>query len=106
MAYHVDYSGRYARAGKTASSDRRIFNRQHRAGAREWLNVRTVYAPQIVVNGASEHIGSDQRPILRKPRFSAAEPESAQPLMLTAKTEGNQLQVDYEGAGNEKNAKL
>ncbi|MGN7720722.1 DUF1223 domain-containing protein [Chitinophaga sp. 22620] len=101
LAYHVDYWDH--QGWKDRFSDREFSNRQRRYA--EWLNVRTVYTPQIVVNGASEHIGSDQGPILRA--ISAGlNQESAQPLMLTAKTEGNQLQVDYEGAGNEKNTEL
>jgi hypothetical protein len=101
LAFHVDYWDH--QGWKDRFSDREFSNRQRRYA--EWLNLRTVYTPQIVVNGASEHIGSDQGPVLRAISAGLSR-ESASALTLTVKTEGDRLRVDYAGAGNEKNTEL
>lgn len=101
LAFHVDYWDH--QGWKDRFSDREFSNRQRRYA--EWLNLRTVYTPQIVVNGVSEHIGSDRGAVLRA-ISTGLNQASASALTLKAKTEGGRLRVDYEGAGNEKNTGL
>jgi hypothetical protein len=60
MAFHVDYWDH--QGWKDRFSDPEFSKRQRQYA--NWLNLQTVYTPQIVVNGATEHVGSDQDAIL------------------------------------------
>jgi hypothetical protein len=56
LAFHVDYWDRLG--WKDAFSDARYSQRQNRYAA--WLNLSSVYTPQIVVNGRKEFVGSQE----------------------------------------------
>src|SRR5882757_7431762 len=56
LAFHVDYWDH--QGWKDRFSDREFSNRQRQYAG--WLNLQTVYTPQIVVNGTTEYVGSDQ----------------------------------------------
>ncbi|MBC6111424.1 DUF1223 domain-containing protein [Pedobacter fastidiosus] len=61
LAYHVDYWDRLG--WKDTFSDAKFSARQNQYA--DWLNLKTVYTPQIVVNGSKEFVGSEEE-ILRK----------------------------------------
>jgi hypothetical protein len=56
LAFHVDYWDRLG--WKDAFSDARYTQRQNRYAS--WLNLQSVYTPQIVVNGRKEFVGSQE----------------------------------------------
>lgn len=101
LAFHVDYWDH--QGWKDRFSDAEYSNRQGRYA--EWMNLRTIYTPQIVVNGASEYVGSNQGAILQAISAGLAEP-AAGTLTLTAQKEGNKLNIAYQETGNAKDAEL
>jgi hypothetical protein len=56
LAFHVDYWDRLG--WKDAFSDTRYTQRQNRYAS--WLDLQSVYTPQIVVNGRKEFVGSQE----------------------------------------------
>jgi hypothetical protein len=56
MAYHVDYWDRLG--WKDAFSSAAFSDRQQQY--QSWLNTSTIYTPQVVINGKTEFIGSDE----------------------------------------------
>jgi len=56
LAFHVDYWNRMG--WKDAFSDARYTQRQQQY--QSWLNLQSVYTPQIVVNGSKEFVGSQE----------------------------------------------
>jgi len=60
LAYHVDYWDH--QGWKDRFSDRQYTDRQKRYA--QQLQVESIYTPQLVVNGSSEFVGSDQRSIV------------------------------------------
>jgi hypothetical protein len=59
LAYHVDYWDRLG--WKDAFSDPEFSNRQMQYG--QWLGLSQVYTPQLIVNGKSQFVGSDESAI-------------------------------------------
>ncbi len=55
LAFHVDYWDRLG--WKDAFSDAAYSDRQRRYAA--WLNLSSIYTPQVVVNGRQEFVGSE-----------------------------------------------
>lgn len=96
LAFHVDYWDH--QGWKDKFSDHQFSERQRQYAS--WLGLRTIYTPQIVINGTSEHVGSDQGPILRTISRELDQP-AADPLTLQAKVEAGKLKVQYMGAGEE-----
>jgi len=56
LAFHVDYWDRLG--WKDAFSDKRYTQRQNLYAS--WLNLQSIYTPQIVVNGRKEFVGSQE----------------------------------------------
>src|ERR1700739_857201 len=56
LAFHVDYWDR--QGWKDGFSDSRYTQRQRRYAT--WLNLESIYTPQIVVNGRKEFVGSQE----------------------------------------------
>ncbi|MFC4213167.1 DUF1223 domain-containing protein [Pedobacter lithocola] len=57
LAYHVDY---WDRLGWKDTFSNRIFSQRQNQYAK-WLNLSSVYTPQIVVNGSREFVGSEEK---------------------------------------------
>lgn len=100
LAFHVDYWDRLG--WKDRFSDPAYTERQHRYAG--WLNLETVYTPQMVINGQSECVGSNERSI-SKTITKELEQSTSTTLTLHAKVEGSKLQVDYQAA-DDTNAEL
>lgn len=78
LAFHVDYWDRLG--WKDAFSDPRYTQRQNRYAS--WLNLPSVYTPQIVVNGRKEFVGSQEN-TLRNAIDGGLEQTSATELTLS-----------------------
>jgi hypothetical protein len=100
LAFHVDYWDH--QGWKDRFSDPAFTARQRRYA--DWLNLETVYTPQMVINGHKEFIGSYENNITKAITKELGQP-AAQTLSLRTHVEGSKLHVDFTAA-SEKNAEL
>jgi hypothetical protein len=100
LAFHVDYWDH--QGWKDRFSDPAYTARQRKYA--DWLNLETIYTPQMVINGHKEFIGSYEGPITKAITKELGQP-AAQTVSLQTHVEGNKLHVDFTGAA-EKNAEL
>lgn len=101
MAFHVDYwdhqgwKDRFSQPGFT--------ERQKQYAA--WLRLGNIYTPQLVVNGKTEMVGSDEGAVLGA--ISAAlRGTTAPPLSLKAAQANGTLTITYSGAVPHKKARI
>jgi hypothetical protein len=101
LAYHVDYWDH--QGWKDRFGDREFSKRQQQYAS--WLNLRTVYTPQIVINGTTEYIGSNKGSVLKAISIELNK-DPLQTLILDSKIEEGKVMVQYQVAGNMKNSEL
>lgn len=101
LAFHVDYWDH--QGWKDRFSDAEYSKRQGQYA--EWMSLRTIYTPQIVVNGASEYVGSNSGAILGAISAELETPATGT-LTLDARKDGNKLNIAYQESGNAKGAEL
>jgi len=89
LAYHVDYWNRFGWKDVFSSP---VYSKRQMAYSR-WLNAQ-VYTPQLVVNGSTELVGSDE-PALRKAVSWALGSAPLAGVSLQAQRKGNELIVNY-----------
>jgi hypothetical protein len=90
MAYHVDYWDRQGWKDVFSKPD---FSRRQIQYSR-WLNISSVYTPQVIINGKKEFIGSHESEI----REAIEEQLSTKPvatLEISGQREGEKLTIDY-----------
>lgn len=101
VAFHVDYwnhqgwKDRFSTAGFTARQ------RQYS----EWMNLESIYTPQVVVNGSSEYVGSDERSIV-KAIDASLNRNTDNSLTLKGKVDSGNVQIDYQVTGPKGNKAL
>lgn len=101
IAFHVDYWDH--QGWKDRFSDRAYTDRQRRYA--DWLRIESIYTPQVVVNGMSEYVGSDERRIVKAVN-AAVNQASGNSLTLTSQVENDQLKVSYKLSGQTRNKTL
>ena len=101
LAYHVDYWDH--QGWKDPFSAREYTDRQRMYGS--WLNLPTIYTPQIVVNGSTEFVGSDANTAERV-ISEGLNQGAGNTLTLTGKVENGKINVDYQEAFHEKRTEL
>ena len=101
LAFHVDYWDH--QGWKDTFSDPAFTKRQQRYAG--WLDLNTLYTPQIVVNGATEYVGSNKGPILKAIAAGLGQ-ESTKTLTLEGTIAGNKVKISYPDAGEEKRSEL
>jgi hypothetical protein len=95
LAYHVDY---WNSLGWTdVFSDHEYSNRQIQYG--KWLKITSIYTPQVIVNGCSEFVGSDESAI-RSAIQRQLEKEPGSDLTINVQQSENELTINYK-AGTE-----
>lgn len=94
LAYHVDYWDRLG--WKDIFSNPDFTRRQNEYGG--WMNLNSVYTPQVVINGKKECVGSDASALNRAITGALATVPSAT-VVLSARQNGDKLTVDYEVSG-------
>jgi hypothetical protein len=101
LAYHVDYWDRQGWKDKFSSAD--FSNRQTQYG--NWLNVSPIYTPQLIINGKTQFIGSDESAIRKE---ISAELSSSSNTTLTIQTQqnGSELTVRYQVSNATNNSSL
>lgn len=101
LAFHVDYWDHQGWKDRFSEHEYSVRQQQYTG----WLNLQTVYTPQIVVNGTAEFVGSDQGSILRA--ISAGlDQEPANTLALNGRVTGNKIAIEYQGGGADKRSEL
>jgi hypothetical protein len=101
LAYHVDFWDR--KKWKDRFSNAQFSRRQ--ISYAEWLNVPTIYAPQIVVNGKREFIGTDSTKI-RKYINESLTIRSKATLSIQASRNQDKLTLNYHATGGSENSRL
>ncbi|ASZ12196.1 DUF1223 domain-containing protein [Chitinophaga pendula] len=101
LAFHVDYWDH--QGWKDPFSNPAYTARQQRYA--EWLRLGSLYTPQVVINGATEYVGSDQQLILRAIAAGLSKPGMGQ-LSLNTQVQGSKLQVGYQAPGQDKKEEL
>jgi hypothetical protein len=91
LAFHVDYWNH--QGWRDVFSDREFTKRQYQYAG--WLNLETVYTPQVVVNGRHELIGSQEETLRRALNIELSASAPAQ-LNAEAQVEGNKLKLAYQ----------
>jgi hypothetical protein len=101
LAFHVDYWDH--QGWKDRFGDRQYSNRQRQYAS--WMDLQSIYTPQIVVNGKAEYVGSDQGSVL--PAISNALDQPAlSELTLTGTIENGKAHIGYQVSGKQENTAL
>ena len=101
LAFHVDYWDH--QGWKDKFSEKEFSNRQIQYAG--WLNLQTLYTPQVVVNGTTEYVGSDKRSILKAISTGLAQ-EPTTKLEMKAWLEDEQVYVEYQAISDDKSSEL
>ncbi len=92
LAFHVDYWDRLG--WKDAFSDARYSQRQNRYAS--WLNLQSVYTPQIVVNGRKEFVGSQENTLRSAIRDGLEQTPAAQLNLSDIRLDHGKVHWHYE----------
>lgn len=96
LAYHVDYWNRLG--WKDPFSNAAYSQRQNQYAAKFDLN--SVYTPQVIVNGASEFIGSDEDKLTNTVENNLGK-QSAQNISISTTRSNNIVTINYDIDGSE-----
>lgn len=91
LAFHVDYWNRLG--WKDSFSNSKFSSRQNQYA--DWLNLKTVYTPQVVVNGSKEFIGSEENILRNSIKTALAKPSTGNLAISTSKTDNGNLMLNY-----------
>jgi hypothetical protein len=99
LSYHVDYWNKLGWKDKFSKAE--FTNRQQQYAA--YFNKEGVYTPQIVVNGKTEFVGSDEKKLYSTIN-NAVNAVYKSPIQITATARNNEIAVSYKVDDNEKAA--
>ncbi len=102
LAFHVDYWNRLG--WKDVFSSPEYSARQNQYA--EWLNLSSVYTPQIVVNGHLEFVGSEEGNLRNAIRAGLQRAPGAEMTLADMKIDGTVASVKYHAEGVQNNAAL
>ncbi|MGM9478984.1 DUF1223 domain-containing protein [Pedobacter sp. GSP4] len=91
LAYHVDYWDRLG--WKDSFSSAKFSSRQHQYA--DWLNLKTIYTPQIVVNGSKEFVGSEENILRNNIQTALSKPSTRNLAVSTSKSGNGKLTLNY-----------
>ncbi|MFD2584590.1 DUF1223 domain-containing protein [Pedobacter vanadiisoli] len=91
LAFHVDYWDRLGWKDRFSSAT--FSSRQNQYA--NWLNLKTVYTPQVVVNGSREFIGSEENIFRNSIKTALAKPSPGNLTVSTSKTDKSNLVLNY-----------
>jgi hypothetical protein len=101
LAFHVDYWNRLGWKDVFSSAD---YSKRQNEYA-NWLNLQSVYTPQIVVNGKKEFVGSEEG-ALRNAITAGLRTNPVETLTLNTQKNQDHITVQYHVNGTEKNTNL
>ena len=99
LAYHVDYWDRQGWKDVFSSSD---FSKRQRQYAR-WLNMSSLYTPQLIINGDKEFVGSQESSI-RKEISKQISTNSKASLEIQVRLDDQKLSIRYHTKGTKKDS--
>jgi len=102
LAYHVDYWNHLGWKDPYSNAD--FSKRQHNYA--NYLHLQSVYTPQIVVNGTTEFVGSQEGTLRNAIRSSLQKVSAAQVSLSVLKSDKTQVNVKYAIEGTAKNSVL
>jgi hypothetical protein len=91
LAFHVDYWDRLG--WKDSFSSAKFSARQNQYA--DWLNLKTVYTPQVVVNGSKEFVGSEENMLRNSIKAALDKPTNGNLAVSTSKIENGKLTLNY-----------
>ncbi|ROI06601.1 DUF1223 domain-containing protein [Chryseobacterium sp. G0240] len=91
MAFHVDY---WDHQGWKDRFSKRSFTERQKQYA-TWLNLNTLYTPQLVINGKAEMVGSETGKILSGIQSVMLESHVQNLSLQAEKSDGRNIQVSY-----------
>ena len=91
LAYHVDYWNRLG--WKDVFSSAEFSGRQNMYA--NWLNLSSVYTPQVIVNGKTEFVGSQEATLRNAIRTSLQKEPESNLTLTNLKTGNNLLTLNY-----------
>jgi len=102
LAFHVDYWNRLG--WKDVFSSAAYSARQGQYA--RWLNLSSVYTPQVVVNGRTEFVGSEEGTLRNAINNYLAKSAGAQIELSSVKINPNKAEVQYQTQGKTANSVL
>jgi len=102
LAYHVDYWNRLGWKDVFSSAD--FSKRQHEYA--NYLHLQSVYTPQVIVNGKTEFVGSEEGTFRNTLKASLQKQPNAQLTVSGLKTDKNMASFNYTTTGADKNTVL
>ena len=100
-AFHVDYWDHLGWKDKFGAAEFTARQRQYA----DWLHLKTIYTPQVVINGANEYVGSNENAIV-KAISSELGKNADNTLALQGRIEGDKLHIAYQVTGKKDNTLL
>lgn len=92
LAYHVDYWDRLG--WKDTFSDAKFSARQNQYA--DWLKLKTIYTPQIVVNGSKEFVGSEEGTLRKSISTELLKPTKNILKISLSKSDQKNLYLNYQ----------
>ncbi len=102
LSYHVDYWDRLGWKDPYSSADYSARQKQYA----NWLNLKSVYTPQIVVNGRNQFVGSDEETLRTAIKNGLGSPGEHQLSLVDLKFENGKLKFQYHKDGSENHLAL
>ncbi len=101
LAFHVDYWNRLG--WKDVFSNHEYSSRQYQYS--KWLKSE-VYTPQVIVNGRTEFVGSDEKSLRNAIKTGLEKSENLELSLSNIKVEGDKVSVQYHVTGAASNSNL
>ena len=102
LAYHVDYWNRLGWKDAFSSAD--YSKRQYDYAS--YLHLQSVYTPQVIVNGKTELVGSEEGALRNAIRNGIQKAPTTQLSLNVLKSSSNQVNLKYSIEGADKNTVL
>ncbi|MFI5138519.1 MAG: DUF1223 domain-containing protein [Sphingobacteriales bacterium] len=102
LAYHVDYWNRLGWKDVFSSAD---FSKRQNDYAR-YLKLQSIYTPQIVVNGKTEFVGSEEGTLRNAIKSSLQKPSPNQLTLNVQSIDKGMAKIKYNTEGADKNTML
>ena len=102
LAFHVDYWN--SASWKDAFSDHEYSERQKQYT--QWLNLQSAYTPQIVVNGRTEFVGSEEASLRNAIKANLQISAKAELTLSDVKINGSKASLKYHIAASTNNSSL
>jgi len=102
LAFHVDYWNRLG--WKDVFSSHEYSDRQNQYA--RWLKLSQIYTPQVIVNGHTEFVGSDEKSLRSAIKAGLEKPAKTEISLNNIKIEGDKASVQYHATGAADNSSL